>query len=484
MAQDPESRPISVSELLARSRREAGDEETTSTTSGRTGSGRRRVGRDGSISVAEITGEIPKITGPEPTSSQPRSSSPYVSPGESAFPRSSAPAPTSGAARTASGMPPVPPRPQTSNPADAQTDVTPVVDSPALDLPASEVPAPASPQTNSPQVDSPQTRDFNATAITGIIPVVDENAPDDDDLDFEAYRNFADYETGEPAATGKKAKPAKAKSEKPKKAKRGLFGRKKKSADTEPAADTLAVVEPESDASNDQIPAIRPSVAASEPGPAIVPSVRRSAPAPVDADADSGPAITPHVVARTPVTDQPKQPAPSTPEAPELATDDTQEISVVRSVTPSVTPAITPSKSFTEPAITPSSAPAEPEPEEPAHNIRTSLRKAITDDTEAGPIPDEAPLNSKHSPLVQWLLLIGQCVVGLAIGAGLFWGFTELWKWSVIFALVLAAVVIFGIVTLVHVVRRRHDLVSTLLALGVGLIVTIGPLVLLASSST
>ena len=38
-------------------------------------------------------------------------------------------------------------------------------------------------------------------------------------------------------------------------------------------------------------------------------------------------------------------------------------------------------------------------------------------------------------------------------------------------------------VTTVHVVRRSQDLISTLLALGVGLIVTIGPLVLLASGS-
>ena len=49
------------------------------------------------------------------------------------------------------------------------------------------------------------------------------------------------------------------------------------------------------------------------------------------------------------------------------------------------------------------------------------------------------------------------------------------------FALVLAVVVIFGIVTFAHLVRRTRDLPTTLLALGVGLLVTIGPLVLLAS---
>ncbi|SIR67688.1 hypothetical protein [Williamsia sterculiae] len=95
--------------------------------------------------------------------------------------------------------------------------------------------------------------------------------------------------------------------------------------------------------------------------------------------------------------------------------------------------------------------------------------------------PRGAQPTGERSPAVQWLALIAQVIVGLAIGVGLFWGFTELWRWNVYFALVLAVVVIFGLVTLVHVVRRKQDLVSTLLALGVGLIVTIGPLVLLAS---
>ena len=64
---------------------------------------------------------------------------------------------------------------------------------------------------------------------------------------------------------------------------------------------------------------------------------------------------------------------------------------------------------------------------------------------------------------------------------GLFWGFRELWEWSVPFALVLAVVVIFSIVTVTHVVRRSRDLATTLLAVGVGLLVTIGPLVLLVT---
>lgn len=83
-----------------------------------------------------------------------------------------------------------------------------------------------------------------------------------------------------------------------------------------------------------------------------------------------------------------------------------------------------------------------------------------------------------RGPVWGWLGLIGEVILGLAIGAGLFWGFTVLWRQYVYFALVLAVLVIFAIVTFAYVLRKR-DLPTTLLALAVGLIVTIGPLVLL-----
>ncbi|MGB3698935.1 MAG: hypothetical protein WBA05_16025 [Gordonia sp. (in: high G+C Gram-positive bacteria)] len=85
-----------------------------------------------------------------------------------------------------------------------------------------------------------------------------------------------------------------------------------------------------------------------------------------------------------------------------------------------------------------------------------------------------------RSALFGWLGLVAETVLGLAAGAGLFWGFTELWKRYVYLALILAVVVIFAIVTFAHVLRKR-DLPTTLLALGVGMLVTIGPLVLLAA---
>ena len=104
-------------------------------------------------------------------------------------------------------------------------------------------------------------------------------------------------------------------------------------------------------------------------------------------------------------------------------------------------------------------------------------KKKSADKKESG----RADTGQEPSPAKAWLLVVGESLLGLAIGLGLFWGFKELWEWSVPFALVLAVVVIFSIVTVTHVVRRSRDLATTLLAVGVGLLVTIGPLVLLAT---
>lgn len=101
---------------------------------------------------------------------------------------------------------------------------------------------------------------------------------------------------------------------------------------------------------------------------------------------------------------------------------------------------------------------------------------AAARDAEAGDEVTED--DTQRSPVWSWLGLIGEVVLGLVIGAGLFWGFTVLWQQYVYLALVLAVLVIFATVTFAYVLRKR-DLPTTLLALAVGLIVTIGPLVML-----
>ena len=71
--------------------------------------------------------------------------------------------------------------------------------------------------------------------------------------------------------------------------------------------------------------------------------------------------------------------------------------------------------------------------------------------------------------------VVGQCVLAVAFGAGLFIAFDQLWKWNNIVALVLSVLVILGLVVGVRVVRKTEDIGSTLIAVAVGTLVTLGP---------
>ena len=79
------------------------------------------------------------------------------------------------------------------------------------------------------------------------------------------------------------------------------------------------------------------------------------------------------------------------------------------------------------------------------------------------------------------LLTVLQSMLAVAFGAGLFIGFDELWKWNSIVALVLSVLVILGLVVGVRIVRKTEDIASTLIAVAVGALVTLGPLALLQS---
>ncbi|MBS1695251.1 MAG: hypothetical protein JST91_23850 [Actinobacteria bacterium] len=100
-----------------------------------------------------------------------------------------------------------------------------------------------------------------------------------------------------------------------------------------------------------------------------------------------------------------------------------------------------------------------------------------TDDDES----DEQSPATKSSTLVHGAVVVGQCVVAVALGAGLFVAFDQLWKWNNIVALVLSVLVILGLVVGVRVVRKTEDIGSTLIAVAVGALVTLGPLALLQS---
>ena len=92
---------------------------------------------------------------------------------------------------------------------------------------------------------------------------------------------------------------------------------------------------------------------------------------------------------------------------------------------------------------------------------------------------DTAP--SGMSSFLRGVWVVGQCIIAVAFGAGLFIAFDQLWKWNNIVALVLSVLVILGLVVGVRVVRKTEDIGSTLIAVAVGALVTLGPLALLQS---
>ncbi|KXO94738.1 hypothetical protein AXK56_19170 [Tsukamurella pulmonis] len=87
-----------------------------------------------------------------------------------------------------------------------------------------------------------------------------------------------------------------------------------------------------------------------------------------------------------------------------------------------------------------------------------------------------------------WLVLAAEVVLGLAAGAGLFYGFFKLWNWgggkaTIALTVVLAFIVIIGIVTFTHYLRKTTDYLTLGLALFVGLVITFGPLLMALGSN-
>ncbi len=88
----------------------------------------------------------------------------------------------------------------------------------------------------------------------------------------------------------------------------------------------------------------------------------------------------------------------------------------------------------------------------------------------------------KLAALARGGLVVLQSILAVAFGAGLFVAFDQLWRWNNIVALVLSVLVILGLVVAVRVVRKTEDIASTLIAVAVGALVTLGPLALLQST--
>lgn len=98
------------------------------------------------------------------------------------------------------------------------------------------------------------------------------------------------------------------------------------------------------------------------------------------------------------------------------------------------------------------------------------------DEDVAGPAPEPA---AAVSPGKAWLALAGQLALGVIGGAAVWLGFNWLWVSLPAAALVAALVVVVALVWIVRKIRRAEDLQTTVLAVLVGLVVTVSPAALL-----
>jgi hypothetical protein len=95
-----------------------------------------------------------------------------------------------------------------------------------------------------------------------------------------------------------------------------------------------------------------------------------------------------------------------------------------------------------------------------------------------GAATDVHPAQGRLESLWRSSLVVFQSILAVAFGAGLFVAFDELWRWNSIVALLLSVLVILGLVAGVRVVRKTEDIASTLIAVAVGSLITLGPLAL------
>ncbi len=82
------------------------------------------------------------------------------------------------------------------------------------------------------------------------------------------------------------------------------------------------------------------------------------------------------------------------------------------------------------------------------------------------------------SALWNSVLAVVQSLIAVVFGAALFIGFDQLWRWNNLVALILSVLVVLTLAAAVRFVRKTEDIVSTLTAVAVGLLVTLGPLAL------
>jgi hypothetical protein len=92
---------------------------------------------------------------------------------------------------------------------------------------------------------------------------------------------------------------------------------------------------------------------------------------------------------------------------------------------------------------------------------------------------DDLDGDRQRSPVREWLVMLAQLALGVIGGAAVWLGFNWLWGFLPAAALVVALVVTTGLVLIVRKIRKAEDLQTTVLAVLVGLVVTVSPAALL-----
>lgn len=131
---------------------------------------------------------------------------------------------------------------------------------------------------------------------------------------------------------------------------------------------------------------------------------------------------------------------------------------------------------------------AEPAAEEP----ETTVLPAAETDEPAGdqeatePETSDAQADSDEiieyeDDAISWPAMLGQAAVALVVGVVIFFGFTLLWdRLGTALVLVMAAVVTLVCVGVVHALLRHRDALILILAFIVGLVITLGPRLIMA----
>lgn len=138
------------------------------------------------------------------------------------------------------------------------------------------------------------------------------------------------------------------------------------------------------------------------------------------------------------------------------------------------------------PAVEPESTQFHPYVDLDEEDEDDDFRRPVAEEEEPAGLADADEAEEEagdRSPGREWLVMIGQLAVGVLGGAALWLGFNFLWRTLAPAALVVALAVTVGLVLLVRRIRRADDLQTTVLAVLVGLIVTVSPAAMLLVKS-